>query len=129
MFFFRIANYEEDKNIFLKNKSIYGKYLGNLLNIILVLLFFLLGTMFLYNISDFISSQYLDKTPNNVISILLIVVCYINVSKGLGTITKSGMILFFGSILLVCIRAFSLISSIKQFLSFKLLYNFFIASS
>lgn len=111
-FFFKIANFEEDKNIFRKNKILYGKYLGIVINIILIMLFFLLGTMFLYNISDFISSQYLDKTPSKIISILLIVVCFINVSKGFGTIAKSGMILFFVSILLFFISALSLISYI-----------------
>ena len=68
--------------------------------------------MILYNISDFISSQYLDRTPNNVISLLLIIVCIINVSKGLRTITKSGLLLFYVSILLFFISAFSLVSSV-----------------
>ncbi len=114
-FFFKIADYESDKNIFVKNKILYGKYLGLLVNVILILLFFLLGTMFLYNISDFVSSQYLDKTPNEIISILLIIVCFINVSKGFGTITKSGLILFMGSIIIFLIIALSLITTIDIF--------------
>ncbi len=112
-FFLKIFDYESDKNIFIKNKILFGKYLGFIINTILILLFLLLGMMFLYNISDFISSQYLYKTPNKYISLLLIIICFINVSKGLGTITKSGMLLFYVSILLFFISAFSLISSVN----------------
>lgn len=111
-FFFKLANYEEELSIVDKNIKLYGKCLGMIINIILVLLFFLLGAMYLYNISDFVSSQYLYKTPGKVISILLSLVCFINVSKGFGTITKSSLLLFYGSIPLFFISAFSLASSV-----------------
>ena len=83
-----IFHYRKDLNILEKNKYLFGKTLGTIINIIINCLLFFIGMTLLYNISNFTISQFLDRTPILIFMILIGVIIIYNISKGIENITR-----------------------------------------
>ena len=105
LLFMYIFNYEKDLPLYEKTIYIFGKVFGNIINIITVLLYIIIGITVLFNLGNFIVSQYLSDTPLLlVISIFIIVVFHI-VNKGFETITRVSSIFIINSrYIFLCIR-------------------------
>lgn len=88
LIFLYIFNYKKDKTIFEKNTILFGKVFGNIINYILVILFFFVGAIILFNLSNFIVSQYLADTPLIYILILFGIILYHILNKGIETISR-----------------------------------------
>ena len=108
-----IYNYNKDKTIGEKIIELYGKILGNIINIILILVFFTLGSIIIYSLCNFITSQFLSETPILIVAGLFVAISIYLVSKGIETISRVGLILSFLCILLFIIGASFLVPEVN----------------
>ena len=90
--FLYIFNYELDKPINEKTKIIFGKILGTIVNILLVILYFAVAVTTLFNMSNFIISQYLTNTPIIIVIIIISLAIFFSLNKGIPAITKTSCI-------------------------------------
>ncbi|MBQ9853928.1 MAG: GerAB/ArcD/ProY family transporter [Bacilli bacterium] len=110
LLFLYISNYLEKNTLNEKIKCLYQK--GHILiNIILFIIFFILGFTLLYNISKIVTSQFLYRTPAFFCSLLLMIVVSHAANKGINTITRLSLILLTINLLLYFISYSSLIES------------------
>ena len=58
-----IANYQKELNIFEKVKHLYGDILGTIINVFISVILFIIASTILYNITSFITTQFLYRTP------------------------------------------------------------------
>jgi hypothetical protein len=110
--FYLLFNYEPSLNIFQKIKVLLGKYLGSIVNIILVLLIFSISVILFNDLITFIRYQYLDNTPIFIISIAFGLVIYYTLIKGINSILRASSIFFFMCIILFIISISGLIFKI-----------------
>lgn len=102
--FIYLFNYQSNLPIYKKTTHIFGKTLGTIINYIIILLYLLIGATILFNLGNFIVSQYLSKTPLLLIFyIITILVCY-TVNKGIETISRVSAIF---SVIVVLLFLFS----------------------
>lgn len=87
-----IFNYEIDSPIYIKTKLIFGKILGTIINIILILVYLIIIVTMLFNVSNFIISQYLTNTPLFLVTLTLGITAFHTVNKGIYTISKISFI-------------------------------------
>jgi len=118
--FLYIGNNCNELTLTEKNKQLF-KGFGIVINIIIFIIFLLIGIILLYNISQFIGSQFLYRTPLVVISISLMLIILYNASKGIETILRVGLILLVLNIVLLLVSTISLteyfnIDNLKPFL-------------
>lgn len=64
-----------DKNLFSIMQKIYGKYLGKFICVMYLIFFLILTTLNLSDLSQFVKTTILPKTPLSVISITFIITC------------------------------------------------------
>lgn len=113
LFFFinRISIYSEN-NFFKKSTLLYGKIIGTIINIILIMIFLIYYMYTIFNLNTFIQNKYLTKTPSFLIILLfLIPVIYLSM-KDYETIIRVSFILFiisFINIIVTCFNLFPLI--------------------
>lgn len=115
-----ISNYQPDKTIHDKINTLFGNKLGFLINITFSILLISLGITILYNINNFILSQFLYRTPfllSSTIFIALIIYC---ANKGINVISKIAMLLLSLNIALYTINILALVKNIdfQNFLPF-----------
>lgn len=106
--YFYIAGYEPDLMLGEKICKLFGNKIGNILNIVVAGLILILGINVMFNLANFIVSQFLPETPNYVVGILFaIVVIYVNI-KGIETLARTSFILTILSIILFGVTSFGL---------------------
>lgn len=81
-------------NIFQIIDKTFGKVLGKIINTMLILFVCSYAIIFFWNLTNFISSQYLYNTPQRFIIILFIIPLIYLLSKGIQVIFRSGTIIF-----------------------------------
>ncbi len=113
LMFIYISNYEIDKPLYIKTKIIFGKVLGTIINIILIILYLILATTILFNTSNFIISQYLTDTPIILVTIIFALTGYHAINKGINTITKTSLIYTIIIIVLFILATIGLIPEIE----------------
>lgn len=121
LIFIIILNYKEKLNIKEKINHLFGKYLGTIINYILVILFFIISSTIIFNLSNFIVSQYLYDTNILYIIITLSITIYFTLNKGIETISRISQIFTLIFIFLLIIAIFSIkkeidINNLKPFL-------------
>ncbi len=94
-----IATYESDKNITEKIKIIFPK-MYKLIILFMLLFFFFITLIAFSNLSNFITSQFLSKTPNFIILLSFIIPIALLVSKDINIIARTSLILFYFAIFL-----------------------------
>lgn len=94
-------------------KKYCGKIFGTIINVFLILSVLFHAGIVLWNLCNFINSQFLFKTPVLVIGIFFMIPVIYTVSKGLKTIGRTSMVLFLISIIIYFITFFALISKVK----------------
>jgi len=106
--FIFIGNSCGSKTLSEKNKELFNKF-GIVVNGIIFIIFLILGITLLYNISQFIESQFLYRTPLYIVALSLMIIVLYNTSKGIATISRVGLILLVLNIFLLLISTTSLI--------------------
>lgn len=125
--YYKIINSNLNLNDFINKYC--GKVFGNILNIIITLFTFLFISIILWNLINFISSQYLYKTPNLIISIMFAFSLYYIATKNINVIGRIAVILFYISTSLYILSVFGLsfqldINGVKPILEFGILPAF-----
>ncbi len=95
-----------------KIKKGFGK-LSYLINTIFGIIAILIYILLTYRLAMFLSSQYLTKTSNMYIYILIIFITTYIASKGMEVLTRVSVITFFLSIIIFSFDLFNLMSEIK----------------
>ncbi len=121
--FLYIFNYEPDLPLPEKNKKLFGKTFGTIINYLIAIIIFITSVSLFYDLIGFISSQFLSETPILFIGLMFVfVIIYINV-KGIEVISRTSFILLIISLISFLIGGIGLLnnfelSNIKPFLEF-----------
>lgn len=111
-FFIKLFNYKPELNLFEKVDYIFSKY-GKLVNIIICFCTIFFVSIIFWNLINFISSQYLFRTPNLYVS-MLFGICFIyTCTKKFNVISRASSILFYVSITLFIFFVFGLLGNPK----------------
>lgn len=103
--------------------SVFGKFFGTIINILLIIFTLFFSITLYFNLSDLIVSQFLPETPLKLIAIVFgIAIIYINI-KGIETMSRVTLILFILTIILFVTSIFGLfptfeVAKLKPFLEF-----------
>lgn len=108
--FIKIMNYEPSLNLFEKIDKLFGKYLGKIINTILIATIIFLCTIIFWNLLNFIASQYLFRTSSYYIAIMFGIGIYYLCSKKINVTFRVANILFYISIIIFCICFLGLIN-------------------
>lgn len=108
-----ISNYKQELSLNKKINSLFGNKLGLLINLLFSLLLISLGITLLYNINNFILSQFLYRTPFLISCTLFITLIIYCANKGINVISKVAMLLLTINILLYTINILALVQHIK----------------
>ena len=112
--FLYIFNYEKDLPLYEKTIYIFGRILGNIINVFITILYFVIGITVLFNLGNFIVSQYLSDTPLLLVLSIFIFIIYHIINKGIETITRVSIIC------IVIVLALFLFSFVNLSMEFKL---------
>lgn len=107
-----ISNYHPRLTIYEKNITLFGKTIGNLINIIISLVLFTIAITLLYNVVSFITTQFLYHTPMLISAILLIALATYAAIKGINVISHVSLILITLNIIIFILSITSLIKEI-----------------
>ena len=116
-----IANYRKDLRLNEKINNLFGNKIGFIINFILLLLLIVIGVTLLYNINNFILSQFLYRTPFIVSCTLLMIVIIYNVNKGINVISKTSFLLLLINLGLFSINILALLEHLDILNFFPLL--------
>lgn len=108
-----IFNYEIDKPLNEKTKIIFGKVFGTIINYLSIPFLLTLGITSLFNISNFVISQFLTDTPLLLISAIVALTGLYIARKGIKTITKTSFIYAIIILIIVLIAVFGLFKEMK----------------
>lgn len=119
--FLFFVSYEPDLPLPLKINKLFGKYFGFVINAFIVLIILITGATTMFNLTNFIVSQFLPETPTFIVGLLFcFVIVYVNV-KGMETLSRTCLILAILSLILQMITVLGIfptveISNLKPFL-------------
>ena len=108
-----IYNYRKDLNINQLNIYLFGKKLGRVIAFIMLLFALTFTMVSFWNLTSFVSSQYLYNTPEFFIDIIFVATTFYFFSKSEQTIFRSSLILIYIVLFLYGISFFGLIDKIK----------------
>lgn len=109
LLYIKIMNYRPELNLFEKIEKSLPKPIAIITNLIITSIITYIITLFFYNMINFVSSQYLSRTPSLIISIAFIPPIIYLLGKGLTVIGKTTFILLIISVLLLSLTIFGLI--------------------
>ena len=104
-----IFNYEPSLNLNEKNIKLFGKYIGNILNIIITIFTFLIITIVFSNLVTIIHTDYLSKTPIIFLIITFLIPIYYSVYTGIKSICRASLIFFYMTIILIILSNLGLL--------------------
>lgn len=112
LLFLYIANYEPDLAFPKKLEKLYGVKFGKVVTIVCAIFIFIFANNYMFNLINFIVSQFLPETPLMVVGIVFgILTIYAN-TKGLETISRVSLILLAVNLILFTIGFIGLIPSV-----------------
>lgn len=106
--FYALLNFDPSLNIVKLTKKYCGKFFGTIINLIFIISLTFHASIVLWNLSNFINSQFLFKTPVLVISIFFMIPVIYTVTKGFKTIGRTSMVLFLMTVVIYLLSLFSL---------------------
>ena len=95
----KFNDYKKELNVFGKIDSLYGKVLGNIINIILVILSSLYFTYLLWSQNIYVQNKYLEETSSIITTLFFLIPVLLLVNKDMKTITKVSIAVFFVTII------------------------------
>lgn len=110
--FYLLFNYEPDLNIFDKTKKLFGSFIGNIINWLLIITIFSLGVFLFVDFVTFIHNQYLNNTPIIFISLIFCSVILYTLIQGVNSILRASSIFFFFCLILLLISISGLLFKI-----------------
>ncbi len=110
--YLKLSTIDTKKHIHEIITKVMGNFLGKIISFVLLLFVFAYSTVLFYDIINFISSEYLYKTPSYIIGAMILIPIIYLLTKGLRTISRVSIILFIVSIILYI---FSIIGLIPAF--------------
>ena len=118
-----IYNFKPELSLGEKVKYLFGKRIGNFVNIALIILAYIFTTIMYYILIDFIVSQFLPETPTKLIGIIFAIVIIYTTTKGIEIISRLSFILLFLVLFLFLVTLFGLfpnmdLNNLKPFLEF-----------
>jgi spore germination protein KB len=93
-------SYKPELNVIEKNKALFGKFFGTIINIILVIAVFIMFLINIWSFFNFAGTKYLTETPVLFIGFLFIIPLIYACTKGIETIARTIFILFFLSLII-----------------------------
>lgn len=108
-----ISNYNPKENLNKKINSLFGNKIGFIINILFSLLLVSLAITLLYNINNFILSQFLYRTPFLISCSLFMILIIYSANKGITVISKLALLLLLINISLYTINILSLVGKIE----------------
>ena len=108
-----IINYEPKLNISEKILNVFNKKIGTIIIFFIIIFAFYMSTLNFLNMSNFIQSQFLNKTPLLVISIMFMLASFYIVSKEINVISRTSNILFYIGFILLILSILGLLPAIK----------------
>ena len=97
-----------NKNIFEIINHVFNKKIGFIINTILTVFILIFGAIIFYNLVDFISSQYLYKTPKLAIMVMFAICFYYLINNGIQAIARTSTALIYLFIFLFLISIIGL---------------------
>ncbi len=127
--FITIFNFKPDLTLGEKVIYIFGKKVGKIINILLMMFAIFFSITLFFNLTDFIVSQFLPETPTKFIGFFFGLIIIYVVTKGIETISRVSLILLFFTTIIFIISMYGLISyfdinNLKPFLEFGLSSTF-----
>lgn len=111
-----------DKNIIEKiNESFKNKFIGKILNFILILIILITLSLNIFSLGNFACTKYLTETPLWFVTILFLIPIIYAVTKGLEVISRTSQILFYMYIII----HFIITTSLSTFIDLSNLKPFF----
>lgn len=107
-----ISNYKPNLNIFEKNITLFGKTIGKFINLIISFILFIIAITILYNVTSFITTQFLYHTPMLITSILLVALATYATTKEINVISHVSLILITINLIIFILSTTSLIKEI-----------------
>ena len=107
-----ISNYKPNLNIFEKNITLFGKTIGKFINLIISFILFIIAITILYNVTSFITTQFLYHTPMLITSILLVTLATYATTKEINVISHVSLILITINLIIFILSTTSLIKEI-----------------
>jgi spore germination protein (amino acid permease) len=105
-------NYEPDLNLFAKNTKLFGKIIGTILNISIMIISFVIYSSVISNLDGFSSIKYLSKTPYMYVGAAFsLIAAYSNI-KGIETIVRKAELML---IILLLIDMIMIPSTVSMF--------------
>lgn len=95
----KFNDYEKDLNIFGKLDKLYGKYIGNLISIILVILSILYFIYLLWSQNIYVQNKYLEETSSIITTLFFLIPVLLLARKDMKVISKVSIAVFFVTIL------------------------------
>lgn len=108
-----IAGYQADLPINEKINKLFGKTLGFIINIIVVLVVLVIGIVFIYNMTNFISSQFLSETPISFIAIIFALLTLYVTNKGIEAFSRASLLILIINFILYMVAIFGLVPSLE----------------
>jgi len=110
-----ISNRQGDLNIIQLNYKLFGKFVGAIINLLIIILILTYGVSALTNLTKFIQINYLMRTPNLVISATFLLVTVIAAIKGIEVVTRAAVVLF----ILVILSFFPIIIALFPYIELE----------
>lgn len=98
--FITIFNNNTCKNLYEYSKKLYGKAIGTILNILIIISLSIISCIALYNIANFLNVEYLPESNVNYLKLLILVPIIYICTKDLPTLIKCNQVFFLVSILI-----------------------------
>lgn len=108
-----IKTHSENKDILDLNKSLFGNFIGTILNVVLCITLLILIILVLQNITQFVKVLYMPDTQINYIRILFLIPITYVASKSIGIIGRISQIVFFVNLAMLIIALIGLIPQIN----------------
>lgn len=108
----KFNDYRKDLNIFNKLENLFGKVLGNIINIFLVILSSLYFSYILWSQNIYVQNKYLEETPAWLTTLFFLIPVLLLVKKDIKTISKVSIAVFFVSIIEILFSYSNLFSKI-----------------
>lgn len=107
--YLKVMSVEEDLNFTQKVKKTFSKPIAFFINSVTILVSLTGSVLAFWRIVDFLTSQYLTKTPTIIIGILLISLIFYTLSKNIEVLTRFATIIFAICTVMIIINIFGLL--------------------
>ena len=94
MIFMVIFSYQKEKNIFEKNYSLFGMFLGKVVNYFICVLVFIIGVIYFYDVSFFAVNFFLKGMPMLFFMIIFGLLLVYSINMGIDNIARVAFVFF-----------------------------------